>query len=134
MGQETIIKSIQKLTLVILFIFSLASYHFASLEFTYGLISGGILVLISFYGLQKSIFNALKISPSAMPAGPARLKFTIIIKNFIRLIIIGFCLYYLINSEFINTIGLLLGLSILLIAILCTGIRFAVANPSKGAI
>ena len=133
MGQETIIKSIQKLTLVILIIFSLASYHFASLEFTYGLIAGGILILISFYGLQKSIFNALKVSPSAMP-GPARLKFTIIIKNFIRLIIIGFCLYYLISSEFINTIGLLLGLSILLIAILCTGIRLAVANASKGAI
>ena len=133
MGQETIIKSIQKLTLVILLIFASASYHFASLEFTYGLISGGILILISFYGLQKTIFNALTASSPAIP-NQTKLKFPLIIKNFIRLIIIGFCLYCLISLEFINTIGLLLGLSILLIAILCTGIRFAVANPSKGAI
>lgn len=133
MGQETIIKSIQKLTLVLLLIFSLASYNFASLEFTYGLISGGILILISFYGLQKTFFSTLNVSSSAI-SKPARLKFPLIIKNLIRLIIIGFCLYYLINSEFINTIGLLLGLSIVVIAILCTGIRLAIAATSKGAI
>jgi len=132
MGQETIIKSIQKLTLVILLIFSLASYHFASLEFTYGLISGGTLILISFYGLQKTIFNTLKVSLPTL--SHSRLKSRLIIKNFIRLIIIGFCLYYLINSGFINIIGLLAGLSILLIAIFCTGIRLAVATTSKGAI
>jgi len=133
MGQEVIIKSIQKSTLVILLILSLASYNFASLEFTYGLISGGILALISFYYLQKTFLGVLKVSSSAIP-NPARLKFSLIIKNLIRFTIIGCCLYYLISSGFINTIGLLLGLSIVVIAILFTGIRFAVVTASKGAI
>ena len=133
MGQETIIKSIQNLTLVILFIFSLTSYYFASPEFTYGLISGGILILISFYGLQKTIFNMAKASSHNI-SNPSKFKFLLITKNFIRLAVIGVCLYFLISSEFINAIGLLVGLSIVLIAIFCAGIRLAITASSKGAI
>lgn len=94
---------------------SLLSYFFMPDSFTLGVIIGGIISILNFYWLKhdlKKIFRTLN----------ERAKSRIMFKYYIRFGVTAVILYFIVKAQILNVIGLLVGLSILLINFVLTAI------------
>ncbi|MBN2567928.1 MAG: ATP synthase subunit I [Deltaproteobacteria bacterium] len=86
--------------------------------FTLGLLIGGFISIANFYWLArdlKSLF--LRFSEGVTPA---RAKYYILMKFYLRFIITGIVLYFVITRTPVSVIGLVVGLSIVVISIVLT--------------
>jgi hypothetical protein len=81
-----------------------------SLRFTCGVIAGGIIVTINFHLLSRTLKNAL--TPPYL--GSVNIVIT---RYFIRFAISGFLILLLIKMQVVNPLGLLAGLSIVVLSI-----------------
>ena len=120
MDWEVVYEDLKFWNWIILLILSLFSYFLLSPGQTLGTIIGGLLIITNFKIFQHSIckiFNNdeyIKIN-----------KTFIILKYYIRLITLGFVIYFLLMKGWIDPIGLALGLSTLVISITILGIGMA---------
>jgi len=89
------------------------SLFFAPLKFSLGILLGGFVSIVNFHWMAKgllSIFKNLQGNP----------KGTVMVKYYIRLAIMAVVLYLLISNHVVDIIGLLIGLSVVIINILVT--------------
>lgn len=125
---EIVYKDLKILNWIILLILSLSSYILLSPEQTLGTIIGGLLIITNFKVLQHSIrriFNNTDFKKIN--------KTSIILKYYIRLIILGFIIFLLLMKGWINPVGLAIGLSTLVISITILGIGMVLKTKNEEA-
>ncbi|MGW8288516.1 MAG: ATP synthase subunit I [Desulfobulbales bacterium] len=106
-----------RLNWLLLIVMTAASTLFISPYFAKGLFIGGLLANISFFLLKKDITKAL--------TGPLNAaKGLVLVKYYIRLTVMGVILFFLVKYKSIHFIGLLVGLSTVVLSI---GIMVAIA-------
>jgi len=106
-------KRIEIANWIILGVIFIPSLFFAPLKFSLGILLGGFVSIVNFHWMAKgllSIFKNLQGNP----------KGTVMVKYYIRLAIMAVVLYLLISNHVVDIIGLLIGLSVVIINILVT--------------
>ncbi len=129
MDWEKISKYFKAQGWVILLIFGSLSFFFMSPDFTLGLFLGGLISIANFHVLQTTIRSAFTPEGTMMNK-----KSSIVAKYYLRLAILGLIIYILVTNEWVDIAGLLIGLSIVVLNILITGIRFAIKISSGEAV
>ena len=125
---EIVYKDLKFLNWITLLILSLLSYILLSPEQTLGTIIGGLLIIANFNVFQHSIrriFNSTDFKKIN--------KTSIILKYYIRLIILGFIIFLLLMKGWINPVGLAIGLSTLVISITILGIGMVLKTKNEEA-
>ena len=98
---------------VILAILFIPSFIFLPTKFYLGVLLGGFISILNFYGMElglRGLFNNLS----------GNVKRPTMIKFYIRLALTAVVLYFLIAFETVNVIGLIIGLSVVVINIIFT--------------
>jgi hypothetical protein len=98
---------------VLLGVFVLFSLVVMPLKFSLGVLIGGLICIVNFYRLQKNLLSVITRSPKSA-------KSKIMIKYYIRLAVTAVVLYFIVTSGFVDVVGLLIGLSIVVINIILT--------------
>lgn len=94
----------------------LVSIFFASLNFMLGLLAGGLLSILNFYGLCRGLQKAF----GQWETNKAMAKALLMIKYLLRMTAIGLVLYVMLARTNADIFGIVLGLSTVLIAIILT--------------
>ena len=90
---------------ILLISLSLLSIWLTSPAFFRGVVCGGLLVIINFHLLARTLRRAL--TPSQLGSTGVALA-----KYYIRFIISGVIIFFLISTHFVNPLGLVVGLSV----------------------
>ena len=85
-------------------------------EFARGIIFGGLLVTVNFHLLAKTLRKALTPPRLASPNA-------VLAKYYIRFVASGFIIFILIAGHFVNPVGLILGLSVVVASISLATLR-----------
>jgi len=126
MDWEILSKALRTQNWITLLILGSASFFLMNVTFTLGIILGGLIIIANFYVLQRTIRFAFSSD------GFMRTKKTsIITKYYFRIMVMGAVIYILITKGWVDPIGLIVGLSIVVINIVSIGIR-AVFERSSG--
>ncbi|HNQ65277.1 MAG TPA: ATP synthase subunit I [Smithella sp.] len=106
-------KRIEITNWIILAVIFIPSLFFAPLKFSLGILLGGFVSIVNFHWMARGlrgIFQNLQGNP----------KGTVMVKYYIRLAIMAVVLYLLIANNVVDIVGLLIGLSVVIINILVT--------------
>ena len=101
---------------ILLCIAGMIGVNLASPDFYHGIIAGGLIVTINFHLLHRTLKKSLV--PGAQKA-----HYSILVKYYIRFTVTGVIIYILIKNNYVNSIGLVLGLSIVVASIMLATIR-----------
>ena len=129
MDWKDISKYLHAQSWVILLILGSLSFFFMRPAFTLGVILGGLIIIANFNVLQATIRGAF--TPEGTMLNKRR---AIVAKYYLRLAILGLIIYILVTREWVDIVGLLIGLSIIVLNILIIGIRFAIKISSGEAV
>ena len=99
--------------IVILTLFSLVNAPF---RFTLGVVLGAIIATISFHLLKKTVNKAFEY-PEKVAQRVRMIIITVLIKYYIRFAISGLIIFLLIAGDVVNPLGLLAGLSVVVVSI-----------------
>ncbi len=109
--QQRLISFISRANWVIFSIVSLVGLMLAPADFARGIILGGIIVTVNFYLLARTLKKAL----NPLHLAPHR---TIIAKYYVRFVICGTIIFFLISQHIVNPLGLIIGLSVVVASIM----------------
>ncbi len=98
---------------IILAILFIPSFIFAPFKFSLGVLLGGFISILNFYGMEFGLRGLFK-DPSGNVKRPTMIKY------YIRLALTAVVLFLLISADTVNIIGLILGLSVVVINIVVT--------------
>jgi hypothetical protein len=98
---------------VLLGVFVLLSLVVMSFKFALGVLIGGLICIVNFYRLHKNLVDVITRSPQSA-------KSAMMIKYYIRMAVTAVVLYFIVTSGFVDVVGLLIGLSIVVINIILT--------------
>ncbi len=107
-----LIKKVQVSSLVLCLILTLCGIIFISLNFALGVLAGGIVASFNFYCLQTAL---RKIFDQHAVLGIRTIYY---VTYYLRLIIMGIVLYELIVKKLVHPLGLITGLSVIVINIM----------------
>ncbi|MCK5350601.1 MAG: ATP synthase subunit I, partial [Desulfobacula sp.] len=99
--------------IVILTLFSLVNTPF---RFTLGVVLGAIIATISFHLLKQTVNKAFE-HPETVAQRGRMILITVLIKYYIRFAISGLIIFLLIAGNVVNPLGLLAGLSVVVVSI-----------------
>lgn len=120
MDWEKIYRDLRKLNWIALLILSFISYFLMSSSLTMGIILGGLIIIANFHVFQHTICCAFS------PEGGMKAKKIVIIgKYYLRLLALGILIYILIGHGWVDPVGLVIGLSTVVISITSFGIKRA---------
>lgn len=122
-------KVIRTFNWIILFVLASTSFLFTSPAFTLGIILGGLIIIANFNVLQHTVIRGF--SPDESLHGR---KASIIAKYYLRLAAMGFIIFILIRQQWVHPVGLAIGLSIVVVSIVCLGIHMIWKTSSREAI
>ncbi len=112
-AKDPLQKKIEIANWIILAIIFIPSLIFASFKFALGVLLGGFISIVNFYWMQRSLWGIFE-----KPAG--NIRGAVIFKYFIRLALSAVVLYFLISAGTVSVIGLIIGLSVVVISIVQT--------------
>jgi hypothetical protein len=120
------IKTLHAQNWILLLILGAASAVWMAPPFTMGLILGGLLMIANFRLLEQGMRAAFTMD------GPVKVKKrSILVKYYFRLAILGIIIYIVITNGWVNPVGLVIGLSIVVFSIIQLAVR-AVGKTSSG--
>lgn len=122
MDWNELAKGLKTQNWIILLVLASASYFLMNPAFTLGIVSGGIIIIANFNFLQHTIRKAFS-SEGAMTRG----KRSIVVRYYLRLFLLALVLYPLVARGLVDPVGLVVGLSIVVISIF----GFAIRNLRK---
>ena len=108
--QQRLLTFVTRSNWVLLVSISLLGLLAASPAFARGLIFGGLIVTINFHLLARTLNKALQPRRLASPN-------IILVKYYIRFVISGVIIFFLIRQQVVNPIGLFVGLSVVVASI-----------------
>ena len=114
--QKQIITFVTRTNWVIFAAISLAAYLFWAPAFMRGIICGGIIVTLNFHLMARTLKKALA------PPHLASIN-SVIAKYYVRFIISGLIIFLLISRHLVDPLGLLAGLSIVVVSIMLATLR-----------
>jgi hypothetical protein len=110
-AKDPLQKKLEIANWIILAILVVPSFIFAPVKFSLGVLLGGFISILNFYGMEHSLRGLFK-NPSGNVKRPAMIKY------YIRLALTAVVLYLLITAYTVNVIGLIIGLSVVVINII----------------
>jgi hypothetical protein len=114
--QQRLLAFVIRTNWVLFLSLSLLAVWLTSPAFFRGVVCGGLLVIINFHLLARTLRRALA-PPHLASTG------TVLAKYYIRFIISGVVIFFLISTHFVNPLGLVVGLSVvvgsIMLATLC---------------
>jgi hypothetical protein len=108
--QQRLLTFITRSNWVLLVSVSLLGLVATSPAFARGLIFGGCIVTINFHLLARTLNKALHPRRLASPN-------VVLVKYYLRFIISGVIIFFLISQQVVNPIGLFIGLSVVVVSI-----------------
>jgi hypothetical protein len=112
-GKDPLQRRIEIYNWITLAVFFIPSLIFSPVKFSLGVLLGGFISILNFYWMARGL-RGLFNNPAGNVKGP------VMVKYYIRLALTAVVLYFLIANHTVNVIGLLIGLSIVVINILIT--------------
>ncbi len=106
-------KKIEYANWIMLAILFIPALIFAPFKFSLGILLGGFISILNYYWMERGLRGIF-----ANTAG--NIKGPVIGKYYIRLVLTAIVLYFLIANGTVNVIGLLIGLSVVVINIIIT--------------
>jgi hypothetical protein len=89
------------------------SFALAGPAFYLGVLLGGFISILNFHGMALGLRGLFR-NPSGNVKGPTMVKY------YIRLVLTAIVLFFLISTDTVNVIGLLIGLSVVVINMVFT--------------
>ncbi len=108
--QQRLLTFVTRSNWVLLVSISLLGLLATSPSFARGLIFGGLIVTVNFHLLARTLRKALHPRRLASPNA-------VLVKYYIRFIISGVIIFFLIRQQVVNPIGLFIGLSVVVASI-----------------
>lgn len=93
-----------------------AAVLLAPLDFALGVLSGGLIVTVNFHLLARTLQRALQ--PPHLAS-----HHSVLAKYYLRFIVSGFVIFLLIAGGVVNPLGLVIGLSVVVMSIILATIR-----------
>jgi hypothetical protein len=121
--KDPIQKRIETTNWIILFVIFIPSLFFAPWKFSLGILLGGFISILNFHWLGRSLQGAFKNTGG-------NIKVPIMVKYYIRLAITAVVLYLLITGDIVHVIGLIVGLSVVIINIIFIAIITAFSKKN----
>ncbi len=109
--QQRILTFVTRTNWILCTITSIAGFLLLPFDFALGILCGGLLVTTNFHLLARTLKNAL------IPSHLASYN-VVIAKYFMRFIASGFIIFVLIAGHFVNPLGLIIGLSVVVSSIM----------------
>jgi hypothetical protein len=106
-------KRIEIANWIILAVIFIPALIFAPIKFSLGVLLGGFISIINFHWMARGLRGIFENLNS-------NVKGPVLVKYYIRLALTAVVLFFLISSDIVNIIGLLIGLSIVVINIVIT--------------
>jgi ATP synthase I chain len=129
MEWEKLQNILRKLNWVVLLILSSIAYFIMSPFWTAGVVFGGLVAIANFSVLQHTVRRAF--SPEGIHQGA---RVSIVGKYYLRLLALGLVIYGLITRGWIDPVGLVVGLSTVMVSIIGVAIHMALRTRTKEAI
>lgn len=98
---------------IVLAVIFIISWIFTPFDFYLGVLLGGFISILNFYWMERGLRGIFNNTAAKVKGG-------VMIKYYIRLILTAIVLYFLIANATVNIIGLLIGLSVVVINIIVT--------------
>ena len=117
MEWDSLYKNLKLISWGVLLVLTSVSYFVMSYTFTVGIVIGGLTALASFHVLQGTIRKGF--SPERTPLAK---RASIIVKLYLRLGVMGILIYTVISRQWVQPVGLTVGLSIVVISIIILGL------------
>lgn len=114
--QQRILNFVTRANWIILTGATAAGIAVAPLDFALGILCGGLIVTINFYLLAKTLRRAL--TPPHLASHNA-----VIAKYYLRFLASAFVIFLLIAGGVVNPLGLVIGLSVVVVSIILATIR-----------
>lgn len=108
-------KKIELVNWIVLAVLFIPALIFTPFKFAMGILLGGFISIINFYWMERGL-RGLFTDTSKNVKGP------VMVKYYIRLALTAVILYFLIANNTVNVVGLLIGLSVVVINIIVTTI------------
>ncbi len=109
--QQRILTFVTRTNWILCIITSIAGFLLLPFDFAMGIFCGGLLVTTNFHLLARTLKNAL--TPPHLSSHNV-----VIAKYFLRFIASGFIIFVLIAGHFVNPLGLIIGLSVVVFSIM----------------
>jgi hypothetical protein len=129
MEWEKLQNTLQKTNWFVLLVLSSFGYFIMSPFWTAGVLFGGLIAIANFSLLQYTVRRAF--SPEGIHPGA---RFSIVGKYYLRLVALGGILYVLITRGWIDPVGLVVGLSTVMVSIIGFAIHVVWRARTKEAI
>ncbi len=114
-NENNIIPRLLVVCWILLLLLTVAGYLLGTVRFSASVLAGGLLAMANFYWLRSILQRALHLPPSTAN------RFTLV-KYVVRLAALALVIYLLIKVAGIHLLGLLLGLSVLVLGIFVVSI------------
>ena len=120
-GKRPLQKRIELTNWIVLGALLFFSGAFASASFILGVLAGGLISILNFYGLCQGLRTAFR----QLENGDSG-KSTVMFKYLLRLVLTGIVLYLVLAKTTADIFGLVIGLSTVVIGIVLSGIVMAI--------
>ena len=109
--QQRVLKFVTLTNWILLAFAGILGFLMSPPEFAWGIIGGGLIVTVNFHLLYRTLKKALK--PPHLTSHNV-----VIAKYYIRFIVSGLILFILIAGQYVNPLGLFVGLSVVVVSII----------------
>ncbi|MFZ5572114.1 MAG: ATP synthase subunit I [Thermodesulfobacteriota bacterium] len=114
--QQRLLKFVVRSNWILFIAASILAGLASSPEFTKGIVFGGLIVTVNFHALARTLQKAL--TPPYLSSHTS-----VLAKYYIRFIISGVILFFLISRHIVNPMGLFVGLSVVVASIMLATIN-----------
>ena len=125
---EALLKRLEQFNWVLLALLASGSFVFFSRKFALGVLAGGILAVANYYLVKRSLRRALD------PERQGKTRFLYLLKYGLRFAALGLTIALLLIKGWVSPLGMLLGLSIIVLGIALVGVVEARKLFFKGVV
>ena len=125
---EALLNRLEQFNWVLLALLASGSFVFFSRKFALGVLAGGILAVANYYLVKRSLRRALD------PERQGKTRFLYLLKYGLRFAALGLIITLLLIKGWVSPLGMLLGLSIIVLGIALVGVVEARKLFFKGVV
>lgn len=114
--QARLLRFTVRANIVVFALFSLLSLLVPLEKFTRGTLCGGLLVTFNFFLADRSLQRSFR------DGGPPPIFAVVMAKHYLRFLVTGAIIFWLISSRLVHPLGLLLGLSVVVVSLLAASV------------